>query len=297
MKNLFLLLLPSWGLLLCGCDRSKPVAQAPGAPSPTVVSLVPAATDLIVGMGAANHLVGVSNYDQNPQIKQLLRVGDYLTTDWERIVVLRPQIIITQYAPGRTPSGFEEHLRSIGARQENLHIDRIDDIFAALTQLGDICGEKEKAAAARADLQKQLQKVRDRAAGFAPTPALIVVDETGQNVAGPGTFLDDLLTIAGGRNVMGKDSPSWPAIDRETLVRLSPEVIIQLLPGASTQVQAEAMHGWDGVANVPAVKNGRVIQLTGSDVLLPGSHVGYLAAQFEKMLHPDSDASQPVKKP
>jgi iron complex transport system substrate-binding protein len=297
MKNIFLLLLPSWSLLLGGCERTKIASQTAVAASPTVVSLVPAATDLMVGMGASNHLVGVSNYDQNPQVNQLLRVGDYLTTDWERIVVLRPQIIITQYAPGRTPSGFEEHLHSIGSRQENLHIDRIEDIFTALTQLGDMCGEKQKAAAARADLQRELQSVRDRASKAVPTRALIVVDETGQNVAGPGTYLDDLLTIAGGQNVMGKDAPAWPAIDRETLMTLSPDVIIQLLPGASTQVQAEAMHGWDGVPNLPAVKNGRIIQLTGSDVLLPGYHVGKLAAQFEEALHPDSAATQPAKTP
>ena len=119
---------------IAGCDRSHSQSSVEsGVPLPTVVSLVPAATDLIVGMGAMDHLVGISNYDQNPQVSTIRRVGDYLTTDWERISELHPQIIITQYAPGRTPSGFTEHVLLIKSRQVNLHINRLDDIFAALS--------------------------------------------------------------------------------------------------------------------------------------------------------------------
>jgi iron complex transport system substrate-binding protein len=285
-------------MLIAGCDRSAPPTSAPaGTISPTVVSLVPAATDLIVGMGAVDHLVGVSNYDQNPQVSDIRGVGDYLTTDWERIVELRPQIIITQYAPGRTPTGFEEHLRAIGSRQENLHIERVDDIFTALIRLGDICGEKQKADDALRRLRQQLQDVRERAARFTPTPALIVVDETGQNAAGPRTFLDDLLTIAGGKNVVESSSPSWPSIDRETLMTLSPQVIIQLLPGASAQVRDEAMRLWQPLTYLPAVRNHRIIQLTDSTVLLPGYHVGDLAGQMEEALHPADRATQPATAP
>jgi len=239
-----------------------------------------------------DHLVGVSNYDQNPQVNGIRRVGDYLTTDWERIVELRPQIIITQYAPGRTPTGFEEHVRAIGSRQENLHIERVDDVFAALVRLGDICGEKQKAGDARGRLRSQLQAIRERAAQFSPTPALIVVDETGQNAAGPRTFLDDLLTIAGGKNVIDSASPSWPSVDRETLITLSPEVIFQLLPGASTQVQAEAMRYWEPLTYLPAVQKHRIIQLTDSTVLLPGYHLGDLAERFERVLHPTGQGQQ-----
>ncbi len=284
--KLFLLLVSSWGIVIAGCDRREvPPRVTTGAAAPTVVSLVPAATDLIVAMGAADHLVGVSNYDQNPQVSNIRRVGDYLTTDWERIVELQPRIIITQYAPGRTPTGFEEHVRAIGSRQENLHIDRVDDIFAALTRLGEICAEPRKADAASKRLQLQLQIIRQRTAPMAPTPALIVVDESGQNAAGPRTFLDDLLTIAGGRNVIDSSSPPWPAVDRETLITLAPQVIIQLLPDASAQIRDEAMRNWNTLPYLPAVRNHRIIQLTGSDVLLPGYHVGNLAQQFEQALH------------
>lgn len=288
LTQLFSILLPWWGIVVAGCDRGEAPPKVPtGTTSPTIVSLVPAATDLIVGMGAVDHLAGVSNYDQNPQVSTIRRVGDYLTTDWERIVELRPQVIITQYAPGRTPTGFVEHVRAIGSRQENLHIERLEDIFTSLTRLGEICDERQKASDAVLRLRRQLQAVRDRSAKFPATPALIVVDETGQDAVGPHTYLDDLLTIAGGKNVVDPSSPPWPSMDRETLLALAPQVIIQLLPGESTQVRAEGMADLTSLANLPAVRNHRIIQFSGNDVLLPGCHVGDLAEQFAKALHPE----------
>ncbi len=275
------------------CRQSGGGATAPSAnvAQPTIVSLVPAATDLLVAMNATDHLVGVSNYETDRQVEKLPRVGDYLTTDWERITALHPQIILTQYAEGRTPAGFTEHLTAIGARQENLRLNRLDEIFATLTHLGDIANEPAKAASAADRLHHQLDGVRQRVAGLTPTRALMVIDETGRSAAGSDTYLDDLLEIAGGKNVIDRSYPSWPMLDSEMLVSLRPAAIIQLLPGSSKQVQEQAMQNWNALPQLPAVRDGRIIQLTGDDALEPGSHVGELAAQFADALHPQTVAA------
>jgi iron complex transport system substrate-binding protein len=296
LAKLFLLL-PWWGIASQGCDRGGPPPAPITAAQPTVVSLVPAATDLMIGMGAADHLVGVSNYDQNPQVSRLSRVGDYLTTDWERITELRPQLIITQYAPGRTPAGFDEHVQALGSRQINLHLERLDDIYLVLAQLGDVCNENQKAAAAADRLHRQMQSIRDRVSQLPIVPALIVVDETGQDAAGPGSYLDDLLIVAGGRNVLDSASPGWPTLDRETILRLDPPVVLQLLPGASSQVQAQAMQDWNALPDVPAVRDHRIVQLTAAEALMPGYHVGDLAEQFAAALHPEISSTQPAVEP
>jgi iron complex transport system substrate-binding protein len=291
LAKLFLLL-PWWGIAIQGCDRGAPPAAPITAAKPTVVSLVPAATDLMIGMDATDHLVGVSNYDDNPRVSQLSRVGDYLTTDWERITELHPQLILTQYAPGRTPAGFDEHVRALGSQQENLHIQRLDDIYAALMQLGDVCNEKQKAADATDRLRHQMQNIRDRVSHLPTVPALIVVDETGQDAAGAGSYLDDLLTVAGGQNVLASTMPAWPTLDRETIVRLAPRVILQLLPAASSQVRAQAMQDWSTLADVPAVRDHRIVQLTAPEALMPGYHIGDLAEQFAAALHPEISTTQ-----
>src|SRR5262249_48805549 len=108
---------PSWrrvfvviGLLALlspvSCDRSK--QNATSGKGRTIASLSPAATDMLVGLGANDHLVAVSNYESSPQVKDLPRVGDYQTTDWETLARLRPSVMIIQIAPDRVPAGLKE---------------------------------------------------------------------------------------------------------------------------------------------------------------------------------------------
>ena len=102
---------------------------ANSAKSPTIASLVPAATDLLIGMNAADHLVAVSNYDFDPQTGRLPRVGDYETIDWEKIASLHPDTLITEYAPDRTPAGMTERMHQLKIRPLNLSFHRLSDMY------------------------------------------------------------------------------------------------------------------------------------------------------------------------
>ncbi len=218
-------------LAASGCDREHPVhSSARSATEPTVASLVPAATDILIGINSQDHLVGVSNFDENPITAKLPKLGDYLTTDWEKIGQLRPQVLITQYAEGRTPEGFLQNVKSLGIRQVNLHINRLDDVFTAIGVLGDACREPAKAAEAGTRLRKRIQGIRQRVAGEKPVRTLIIRDDAGKEAVGQETYLNDLLLIAGGENVFPPTAPAYPSIDEEKLVALAPAVILQLLP-------------------------------------------------------------------
>ncbi len=276
----------AFGVVGCGRGSGGPAAQPSTAKSPAVISLVPAATDILIGMGADEHLVGVSNFDENPAIAKLPRVGDYLTTDWEKIARLRPQLLVTQYSLGRTPEGFLQNARALGITQLNLHIDRLDDVFTAMGQLGEAVGEPQKGARAERDLKAEISKVRQRVAGKRPVRTLIVTDDAGRQAAGPGEFLDDVLSIAGGTNALGASAPMYPTIDREQQIALAPEVILQLLPNASPQVREQARRAWDAAGQIPAVRDGRVYQLTEWNVELPGYQLGHFASKVADLLHP-----------
>jgi iron complex transport system substrate-binding protein len=265
--------------------RTPEPAPALRARMPRVVSLAPAASDIIEGIGAGDHLVAVSNYDTDPRTAKLPRVGDYLNTDWERIAPLHPGVIVTQFIEGRTPAGFVDRARQIGARQVNIHIDVLDDIYAAVATLGDACGEQAQGAAAAQRLRKHIEAIHRKVAGEPAVPALIVIGPEATGVAGTRTYLDDLLTAAGGRNVI--EAAGYPTIDHERLAKLAPQVIIQLLAApAPPQVQRQAEATWAAMPDVPAVRNGRVARLSEWYVMEPGYEVGTLAEQFARILHP-----------
>jgi iron complex transport system substrate-binding protein len=275
----------------CGSRNDKPATPPAVGSIPRIVSLVPAATDMLLAIGAGNRLVAVSNYDLAQPTASLPRVGDYQTTDWEKISQLHPTVIVTEFGPSRTPPGFTERCASLGIRQLNLHIQRLDDIYTAIALLGGAAGEADRAASTVKKLQDQIAEITRRASAEPTVSALIVTGQDTLDVAGPGTYLDDLLTAAGGKNVV--TAPGYSTLDHEKLAGLAPEAIIQLLPSADSRSISAAQQMWANLPDIPAVRNGRVTMITESYAELPGFEVGSLASKFAKALHPERAASSP----
>lgn len=247
---------------------------------------MPAATDLIVAMGAADHLVGVSNFDvERDAIRGLPHVGDYQTVNWESLAEIRPNLLVHQAKPDRLPPGLVQRADKLDIALLNIQIEQIDDIFRAIDTLGGAIRESSKAGAVIDQLRAQLQRVKAAVAGKPKVRTLLVRDETGLAVIGRQTFVDDELTIAGGENVIAPGTHRYPNIDQEMLLSLKPDAIIQLLPDASPQVLNEARRIWQTMPDVPAVKNGRVYVMTDWFVLQPGNRVGDVAEMFASALH------------
>jgi iron complex transport system substrate-binding protein len=105
-------------------------------------------------------------------------------------------------------------------------------------------------------------------------------------VAGRGTFLHDILIAAGGEKVAAQLPSPWPNVDRDMIAHQKPQVVIHLLPSASPQVLAAARKFWADQPDLPAVRERRVHLMTEWYALLPGYHVGTMAEQFGRVLHP-----------
>lgn len=272
----------------CGEKNAGAPATRPAAARPTVASLVPGATDLIVGMGAADHLVAVSTYDLDRDgTRGLPRVGDYQGIDWEQLSVLRPEVLIVFMAPDRMPQALRERAESLNVRLVNVKTERLDDVYGELTKLGELLDEQERASEAASRLKGQLTRVQQRVSSK-PRPRTLVAREVqGDGAVGRESFIDDVLTVAGGTNAL--DQVGWPTIDRESLIAAKPEVILHLLPGASPQVVEQAKRVWATMPELPAVKDQRVYIVTEWFALQPGLQLGNLAERFAALLHPDTE--------
>jgi ABC-type Fe3+-hydroxamate transport system substrate-binding protein len=268
-----------------GCDRSPagnpPATRATTSPAiVTVASLSPAATDILIGLGAADQLVAVSNFDPARQeTKNLPRVGDYQTTDWERLASVHPRVMVTQFGPGRTPPGLRAKADSLHIRLVNVSITRLDDIFGAIKDLADAIDQPARGEQDVHELRARLDAIASTSTGR-KIRALIVLDSQAHSVAGRANYLDDLLTIAGGENVIPPGESAYPQIDREMLIKLDPEVIFQLLPDSSAQVLQSANQMWQGLSALQAVRNKQVHIITKTWALSPSQHVADLAQLF-----------------
>jgi iron complex transport system substrate-binding protein len=281
-------------LLVGACDR----AGAPATTSPavvTVASLVPAASDLVLGMNARDRLVAVSNYDvPDDRTASLPRVGDYQTVDWEKLAEITPTKMIVQFDPNRIPPGLTQRAGEMGIGVINISNDRLDDIFTTLTQLGRELNMADNATDAAKRLRARLDAVAAGVKGKPPVRTLIVMDDDGQNVVGGDTYLGELLAIAGGVNVLADADKRYLQIDRERLTALAPDAIIQLRPGASPQELEHGKKSMQALKTVPAVRDGRVYVFTEPWVLLPGYRVGELAEKISDALHPAKTGTAPL---
>lgn len=270
-----------------GCDRAKSASTSqPAGIPPRVVSLVPSATDLILGMGAGEHLVGVSTFDMASRTRGLPRVGDYQTVDWEQIHKLQPQVMIIFQGLDRVPAGMSQQAKDLKIQLVNVRTETLDDIYRELQTLGDLIKEPQRASLAIQELRSRMDLIRAQVQSQPRIRTLIIVEANGQSAAGPGTFLDDLLQIAGGENVLKDTTAHWPQIDRERLQQLNPEAIIQLLPDAADQVLTANKQFWQQMPELAAVKNHRIYTITDSYVLISGYRVGDLAQSMADVLHP-----------
>ena len=273
-------------LLICLCGT---VAEAQPK---RIISLVPATTEMLFAMGAQDRLVGVSNYDRFPkEVESLPRVGGLLDPNVERVLSLKPDLVIAY----DTQTDLKQQLERAGVPFYNYSHQGLRDITATMRQLGARVGAAAAADAAATRIEQQLEAIRTRVAGLArPKTLLVFGREEGTlrhvNASAGYGFLHDVLELAGGADVLGDLQRQSADMSAEMILTRAPEVVIELHYGESLKKEnmARERQVWNTLAAVPAVKSGRVYLLTGDEFVVPGPRIVLAAEQFARALHPDA---------
>lgn len=291
-RSLFVIVLTAMCAL--SCDRS-PTAFPP-APSTrpataqaslSIASAVPAATDILLAMRLNDRIVGISNYEPaDSPVASADRIGDYHSLDWEKLYRIRPGILIVSRQKRQIEPIVQQRAGQIGMQIVETHIDRLDDIFATIDQLAVAAGTKDRGTELISRMRNELDAVSARVASDPRLRTLIVLDEQARTAVGSRNYLDDLLTIAGGENVAANDTKDYPNIDLERLLRLNPDAVVQLLPGAPPQLVDSATKFWAALPQLKAVRDGRIYIHTEPHLMLPGPRVVEVAALLANDLHP-----------
>ncbi|MHC4548813.1 MAG: ABC transporter substrate-binding protein [Planctomycetota bacterium] len=267
-----------WALvfLWAACGR-EPSASARG-----VVSLLPSWTEIIAELGAADRLVGCTEACA-PECA-VPRVPWRGPQAAESIVRLRPALVVRQASrAARDP--LHHALARAGIEVLSLPSETIADVRDAIVRIGHALGRERAAGAYRARFDAALEQARAGAQGAARPRVLFVFGRDADALAnidgaGPGTFLDELIRYAGGRNVLEEMRVPYPRIRLETVVRLKPDVIIDNVPGA-----ADPRAQWERLRTVPAVRDGRIFAVKDRDLLIPGPHLPRSVERMVEMIH------------
>jgi len=272
-------------------SEQQPGADAARAPAKRIVSLVPALTEMLFAIGAGPQVVAVSSFDDfPPDVKSLPRVGALLDPDIERILTLRPDLVITYGSQG----SVEAQLTRAGIRTFSYRHGGIQAILLTLRDLGTITGRPSQAEGKAREIEAQFDSIRAAVRGSPRPRVLLVFGRQPQSLrqmyaSGGVGFLNDILETAGGTNVFADVRQESVQPSQETILARAPDVIIEVRSGradAATDILGERS-AWSPLASIPAVRNGRIHFLSGAQYVVPGPRVGLAAEQIAKVLHPE----------
>jgi len=257
-----------------------------------IISLVPATTEMLFAMGAGDRIAGVSNYDRfPPETARLPKVGGLLDPDVERLLSLKPDLVIVY----DTQTDLKRQLERAQVPMFPYAHRGLPDITETMRALGARVGAKPTADAAAARVEQQLAAIGRRVAGR-PRPKTLLVfgRELGAlrrvTASGGYGFLHDVLELAGGADVLGDLRKQSVDMSAEMILARAPEVIIELHYGDAVKPEnfdAER-RVWDALPSVPAVRHKRVYLLDGSEFVVPGPRIVLAAERFARTLHPEA---------
>ena len=235
------LLCALWTAFAAGCGSSgedgRPLGSSPirvvddagsgielYAPPERILSLVPSATEILLALGQDARLVGRTDYDTEARVAHLPSVGGGLRPSIERIVDLDPDLVVRFRA--ESDPATPRRLDASGIAHAAIRPDRIEDIGRIIRLLGTMVGEEARADSLRRATERDLERARREAGGRRPARVALLVGGDPPTVAGPATFLSELLSAAGGRNVFPDLGALYAPISLEEILVREPDVIL-----------------------------------------------------------------------
>jgi iron complex transport system substrate-binding protein len=268
-----------------------------GTASPrAIISLSPNVTEILHGIGAFSRVVAVSDYcSYPPQVEALPRVGGWLNTDLEKVTSLRPDLIIM--TDDQAPL-VKDRLDVLRLRTLVVPSQTVGDVYTAIQEIGRAVGNHEEAKGLESGIRAELAAIREKTSGRVRPRVLCVVDRLPGTlrdlyVATQGSYLTELIDIAGGDPIAPPGGANYVKLTTEALVSLDPEVILDLASAVTPHVivagplREDAGAVWADLPLVRAVRQGRVYALRDRTVVHPSQFVSETARHIAALLHPE----------
>ncbi len=260
-------------LLLAGCGQA-PRAAGPihltddmgkhltlKAPVTRIVSLGPSNTQILLALGLRKDIVGIDDesiqYDPEPyssEAKGLTVVGDsYTGLNVEKIAALHPQLVLAMQGVKNI-----SEIEALNLKVATLDPSSVQGIYTDIAYVGKATGKTAKAASLIAAMKAKLQAIGKAVSHLSHPTVFVELDPTQYYTAGPGSFLDGLIKIAGGTNIADRvTKEQYPALSAETIIAQDPQVIVLLDTPYASAKSVASRPGW---SEILAVRHGRVEQ-------------------------------------
>lgn len=262
-------------------DRMGRTVAVPSGGPWRVVAMNPSVAEMLVWLGVADRIVAVSEFTDLPEVQDRPRIGGPFTPNAERIVALRPDLVVLDRH--HNPKSLADLLDRVGIPYFVLATQGIEDIRENLRLLGEMFNRPERA---RAWWDRWTAAVRclDDTAWKRRPRTFFLLSERPVYTVGQGSFILEVLEHAGLDVVTRVVPRPWPQVDLETVVRWDPEVL--LIPAnqyASVRTHLETLPAW---RSVTAVREGRVVAVP-TRILHPSPYLLDVLQEVVRRIHGD----------
>jgi len=292
--SLSLILLPT-----CGGHVTQ-TTQRGGSRAARIVSISPSVTEILYGIGAWSQVIAVSQYCTYPaDVINKPRVNGWGATNLEQVSALKPDLVIGVDAQ---QAFVRDKLDAIGVRSLFVKSQSLDDIFAAIAEIGRAVGHDVEASELVTKTRNEVEEVRNLVATRGRFRVLCVVDRVPGTlrdlyVATRGSFLDELVGVAGGEPIAPPAGSGYGKITKEAVLTLDPEVIIEMVQGSTGKYAEDPGAVWRELSEVRAVRDGRIHSVQEPTAIHPSQFVGRTARLFAQYIHPEAfpDVSEKLR--
>jgi iron complex transport system substrate-binding protein len=254
-------------------------------PAHRIVSLIPSVTETILALGAGDRLIARSDFDTDPALAQLPTVGQGLTPSLEQLTMLQPDLVIAW--PDNASRSVITRLADLGVTVYTPQIQTLADIKRTTRELGDMLGLQIAAASLNATVDAELDAIRRAVADCERPTVFYVVWYAPPTTTGTGTYVHELIEIAGAQNIFDDAPGLWPTVSIEQVLSREPDIVL-LSQTEGIHVELEQLRAAPGWRDLEAVREGRVLQIDANLYNRPGPRVVEAARQLAHLLHPDA---------
>lgn len=273
--------------------------DAPENQPQRIISTSPSITEILFELGLKDRVVAVTDFCIYPVEACLLpSIGGMINPDMETVVSLRPDLIIHQTGNQR----IANNAKSLSIPTLNVDVGKLAEIFATIKKLGFKLNCQQSAKKLLHHLNEKIGYYQKQLKGLPKKKVLLLLGDSSDPsrdlyAVGPGTFLNEILNLAGGKNIIESSQAQYPKLSKEFIIEKSPEVIIEAGP-KSNLPQKEIDHRikeWNRFPTIQAVKDKRIHFIGADYILLPGPRLVKILENFSKVIHPDVFGDQTEK--
>ncbi|MGH2491614.1 MAG: ABC transporter substrate-binding protein [Candidatus Limnocylindria bacterium] len=248
-----------------------------------IISIGPSITEFLFALGAGPRVVGADDFSDEPAAAKALEKVGGIKVNFEKVVSLRPDLVLSV----KFSDGTIEKLAGAGLLVLVVDPQSAGDVARTAILLGRAVGSDGEAMAR--DIQKRVDDVRSKTSTAATKPRVYheidASDPTKIFTVGPGSYIHDLIQIAGGENIAARATSAYPQLSAEEILRSDPEIIV--LAAADYSAKPEQVAARSGWSAINAVKSKRILTIAPNLINRPGPRVGEAAEAYARLVHPE----------